>query len=193
MEERKLTEKESLELISQMIRETRDHMERRVAYPFLIWGYLTVTLSVIVWYVLVKTGDYHWNGLWLSLPLIGWPLSWALGRKEEKGMATYMDRVIRSIWVVIGVVVLLVGILAFRVENVLFIIALLLSIGTTLTGWVIKYKPIGLAGTVSILLSFVFLFVPGVNQLLVFALLFVVMMVIPGHIFYNHVMRCSKS
>lgn len=193
MEDRKLTEKESLELISQMIRETREHIEKRVAYPFLIWGYLTVTVSIVVWYVLVKTGDYRWNWLWLCLPVIGWLLSRVVGRSDEKGTTTYMDRVIGVIWAVIGAAVLLVGITAFKVENVLFIIALLLSIGTTLTGWVIKFKPIGWAGTVSILLSFVLLFVPSVNQLLVFAALFIVMMVIPGHIFYNHVMRCSKN
>lgn len=193
MEDRKLTEKESLELISQMIRETREHIEKRVAYPFLIWGYLTVTVSIVVWYVLVKTGDYRWNWLWLCLPVIGWLLSRVVGRSDEKGTTTYMDRVIGVIWAVIGAAVLLVGITAFKVENVLFIIALLLSIGTTLTGWVIKFKPIGWAGTVSILLSFVLLFVPSANQLLVFAALFIVMMVIPGHIFYNHVMRCSKN
>lgn len=193
MEDRKLTEKESLELISQMIRETREHIEKRVAYPFLIWGYLTVTVSIAVWYVLVKTGDYRWNWLWLCLPVIGWLLSRGVGRSDEKGTTTYMDRVIGVIWAVIGAAVLLVGITAFKVENVLFIIALLLSIGTTLTGWVIKFKPVGWAGTVSILLSFVLLFVPSVNQLLVFAALFMVMMVIPGHIFYNHVMRCSKN
>lgn len=192
MEDRKLTEKESLELISQMIRETRENIEKRVAYPFLIWGYLTVIVSVIVWYVLSETGNYQWNWLWLALPLIGWPLNFLIGKKSEKATVTYMDRIIGNIWVVIGIAVLLVGIVSWLLNDVLFIIALLLSIGTTLTGWVIKYKPIGRAGVISVLLSFALIFVPGVNQLLVFAVLFVVMMIIPGHIFYNHVMRCSK-
>lgn len=192
MEDRKLTEKESLELISQMIRQTRENIEKRVAYPFLIWGYLTVIVSVIVWYVLSETGNYQWNWLWLALPLIGWPLNFLIGKKSEKVIVTYMDRIIGNIWVVIGIAVLLVGLVSWLLNDVLFIIALLLSIGTTLTGWAMKYKPIGWAGVISVLLSFALIFVPGVNQLLVFAVLFVVMMIIPGHIFYNHVMRCSK-
>lgn len=192
MEDRKLTEKESLELISQMIRETRENIEKRVAYPFLIWGYLTVIVSVIVWYVLSETGNYQWNWLWLVLPLLGWPLNRLIGGKAEKGTVTYMDRVIGTIWIVVGIAVLLVGVVSWLLKDVLFIIALLLSIGTTLTGWIIKFKPIGWAGAATALLSFALLFVPGVNQLLVFAVLFVVMMIIPGHIFYNHVRRCSK-
>lgn len=192
MEDRKLTEKESLELISQMLRQTKENMEKYVAYPFLIWGYLTVIVSVMVWYIWAETGNPQWNGLWLALPLIGWPLNKRIGNKARKGATTYMDRVIESIWIVIGIVVLMIGIASCLLENVLFIIALLLSIGATLTGYVIKFKPMGWAGAASILLSFGLLFVPGINQLLVFAALFVVMMIIPGHIFYNHVMRCSK-
>lgn len=192
MEDRKLTEKESLELISQMLRETRENIQNYVAYPFLIWGYLTVIVSVIVWYVWSETGNPQWNGLWFALPAIGWPLNKMIGGKADKGTTTYMDRVIENIWIVIGVVVLMVGAASCLLEDVLFIIALLLSIGATLTGWVIKFKPMGWAGAASVLLSFGLLFVPGINQLLVFAILFVIMMIIPGHIFYNHVMRCSK-
>lgn len=192
MEDRKMTEKESLELISQMIRETRENIEKHVAYPLLIWGYLTVAVSLAVWYILSKTGNYQWHLLWWVLPVIGWPLNKWLGGNAQKGATTYMDRVVGMIWAVIGVAVVLVGIASFRIGNVLFFIALLLSIGTALTGLVIKFKSIIWAGIASVLLSFVLLFVPGINQILVFAALFVVMMIMPGHIFYNHVARCSK-
>lgn len=193
MEDRKMTEKESLELISQMIRETRENIEKHVAYPLLIWGYLTVAVSLAVWYILSKTGNYHWHLLWFVLPVIGWPLNKWLGRNAQKGVTTYMDRIVGMIWAVVGVAVLLVGIASFRIGNVLFIIALLLSIGTALTGLVIKFKSITWAGIASVLLSFVLLFVPDINQILVFAALFVVMMIVPGHIFYNHVARCLKN
>lgn len=193
MEDRKMTEKESLELISQMIRETREKIEKQVAYPLLVWGYLTVTVSLAVWYILSKTGNNQWHLLWFVLPVIGWPLNKWLGRNAQKGATTYMDRVVGMIWAVVGVAVLLVGVASFRLGNVLFIIALLLSIGTALTGLVIKFQSITWAGIASILLSFVLLFVPGIHQILVFAALFVVMMIVPGHLFYNHVARCSKN
>ena len=39
MEDKRISEKESLELIARMIRETQDNAARYAAYPLLIWGY----------------------------------------------------------------------------------------------------------------------------------------------------------
>lgn len=39
MEERKLNEKESLELIAQMIQNTKNRLETNCGMPFLFWGY----------------------------------------------------------------------------------------------------------------------------------------------------------
>ena len=50
MEDKRISEKESLELIARMIRETQDHTARYAAYPLLIWGYTTVAISLVVWY-----------------------------------------------------------------------------------------------------------------------------------------------
>ena len=49
MEEKKLTERESLELISQMIRSTRENMEVGSGNQFLAWGYFSALLSVLFW------------------------------------------------------------------------------------------------------------------------------------------------
>lgn len=48
MEERKLNEKESLELITRMIRNTKHNLEIGDGNIFLFWGYLTVTSTAIV-------------------------------------------------------------------------------------------------------------------------------------------------
>ena len=48
MEEKKLTERESLELISQMIRSTRENMEVGSGNQFLAWGYFSALLSVLL-------------------------------------------------------------------------------------------------------------------------------------------------
>lgn len=50
MEDRKLSEKESLELISRMIQETQESKARYEAYPLLIWGYTTIVISLCIWY-----------------------------------------------------------------------------------------------------------------------------------------------
>ena len=47
MEDKRISEKESLELIARMIRETQDNTARYAAYPLLIWGYTTV--AIVSW------------------------------------------------------------------------------------------------------------------------------------------------
>ena len=55
MEDKRISEKESLELIARMIRETQDNAARYAAYPLLIWGYTTVIVSLVVWYFYIQT------------------------------------------------------------------------------------------------------------------------------------------
>ena len=48
MEERKLNEKESLELIAQMIQNTRRNLDAGSGNMFLLWGYLGVVVTLLV-------------------------------------------------------------------------------------------------------------------------------------------------
>lgn len=56
MEEKKLSEQESLELISQMIRSTRKNMEVGSGNQFLYWGYFTAALSVLLFLLVYYNG-----------------------------------------------------------------------------------------------------------------------------------------
>ncbi len=184
MEEKQLNEKESLELISQMIRNTQQKLEKGNGIPFLIWGYTTVVVSVLVWYLFSTTGNPQWNYLWFLIPVIGIPgMIWAL-KKQENGVKTYIDKIVAYIWITFGVGSLVVSITAmfFWQLPILFMVVLLMGIGTAITGLVIRFKPIAIAGFFAILLSVLCLIVKGYDSILIFALLFLIMMVIPGHI-----------
>lgn len=186
MEERQLNEKESLELITRMIQNTQQKLEKGSGMPFLVWGYTTIVVSLLIWFFLSRTGDYRMHYLWFLIPVIAGPIMFFFLRKNEKGVKTYIDRVIAYIWIVLGVTGLLLSITAMFFWNlpILFIIILLMGTGTAITGLVIRFTPIAVAGFVGIVLSFVCLFTQGLNQILVFAAVFLVMMVIPGHILY---------
>ena len=59
MEERKLNEKESLELIAQMIQNTKNRLETNCGMPFLFWGYTTLFVSLLIWFLVGNTyGSY---------------------------------------------------------------------------------------------------------------------------------------
>lgn len=196
MEDRKLNERESLELITRMIKETQENVARHAAYPLLIWGYTTVVITIVIWFAFLQIDSYKVHYIWFALPAIAGPLTWLFSRKNEKrGVKNYMDRITNQIWLVFGVVGWFLSCFAFfRKIDILFMIPLLMGMATTLSGCVTKFKPMTLAGTIGTALSFSLLFINGVDKLLAFAAIFVVMMIIPGHILNKQMKQlCSKN
>ena len=184
MEDKTISEKESLELITRMIRETQDNTARHAAYPLLIWGYATVLIAVINWFLYIRMNSWYVNLLWFALPLIAGPLTIYFSKKyRTSGVRNYIDRVTSQIWIVFGTVGFIVSCLSFVCNiDILFTISLMMGMGATLTGLVSKYTPLSIAGAIGTVLSLSMLFIHNVDKLLVFAAIFVVMMIIPGHI-----------
>ena len=64
MQENKMTEAQSLELITSMINDSRSRLARNSGTPFLIWGYTTVVVSLLVYfmtsYKLQNAGPHEW-------------------------------------------------------------------------------------------------------------------------------------
>lgn len=198
MEDRNLTEKESLELITRMIKETQENTARYAAYPLLIWGYMTLAISLVIWGVLSFVGDYYRiHFLWFLLPVVAFPLTLFYSRKDrsKRGIRNYMERITGQMWMVFGFVGFFLSAVSFvELVDIYFLIPLLMGMGVTLSGCVSRFKPMVYLGMIGIVLSFLTLWIHGVDRLLVFAAIFVVMMVIPGHLL-NHQMKkqCLKN
>ena len=142
MEERKLNEKESLELITRMIQNTKDRMAENSGTPFLLWGYVTVIISLLVWFLLKETGNNNWQFLWFLLPVIAFPATLWSQRKARKMLKTYIDRVVDYVWTVFGLGAFLVSCTAIFVWKIpiLFVILLMMGMGTALTGLIVNTK-----------------------------------------------------
>ena len=126
MEERKLNEKESLELIAQMIQNTKNRLETNCGMPFLFWGYTTLYVSLLIWFLVVTTGNYYWQYLWFLLPIIAGTGTYLSTRNQQPGIKTHLDKVINYIWLVFGITGFLISMLAmfFWQLPILFIILL---------------------------------------------------------------------
>ena len=184
MEDKQLNEKESLELITHMIRNTQQKLEKSNGIPFLIWGYTTVGISVLVWYLFSTTGNPYWQCLWFLIPVIGFSTMLRALRKQEKKVKTYIDKVISYVWIGFGIAALVVSTSAMFLWNlpILFIMVLMMGTGTAITGMIIRFKPIIFSGFAGILLSYLCLIVKGYEVILVFAIIFLFIMIVPGHI-----------
>lgn len=189
MEDRKLEAAESLELIGRMIENTRSRIVRNSGRPLLAWGYATVLTTLVVWGAVVGFQDPRWNFLWLLLPVLGWLLMWLTRGKRTEGEArTFVDRVIGNVWFVMGLTAMFVSLLTLFTPirlPILFIILLIMGMGTAVTGLIIRFTPAVAGGVAAIVLAPLTMLVGNMWQPLLFIVGFVVMMIVPGHIL-NH-------
>lgn len=100
MEERKFTEKESLELISQMISASRQRLQKGSGNPFLCYGYSSLAISVATFLITRFSGDYVWNMLWI-LMFIPAIVLWVKDRGEKPETTSYIDRMLTNTWKVV--------------------------------------------------------------------------------------------
>ena len=105
MEDRILTEKESLEVITSMIARTKARYLGN-GNILLMWGYLVVLVTILVWILVATTHQNVWNWLWFAIPVIGIPTTLIMARnkkKRVKDVMTYSDKITSHLWTIFGV------------------------------------------------------------------------------------------
>ena len=101
MEEKNINEKESLELISQMIQSTKEYIEVGNGNQFLYWGYFTALLAVVVEGVYHMTESRHSGWLWM-LMFVFWIFMAIINKRKHHTVITYINKVVNHVWYVIG-------------------------------------------------------------------------------------------
>ena len=204
MEERKFTEKESLELISQMISASRQRLQKGSGNPFLCYGYSSLAISVATFLITRFSGNYVWNLLWILMfvPAI---VLWIKDRGEKPETTSYIDRMLTNTWkvvlmlMVMSLVVIVCSGLGAGVVNMMLMLPLALIFvctGTLITGLTIGEGSIVGMTTIAFVMPVLLLsgMVSGDGYLPVWNLAggfsFLFSLVIPGHII-NH--RSSGS
>jgi len=115
--EKLLNEKESLELIGQMINTAKNNLEKGMGKIFLLWGYLVAGISFgtcILSMILPKQTAYDAYLLWF-LMFFGIPFHfWLIKKREnERLVMTYIEKLMRWVWIgfTLSVLVVVVGML----------------------------------------------------------------------------------
>ncbi len=108
--EKNLNEKESLELITRMIDNTRKGMEKNAALPMLIFGYTSIVTTLAVWFASLKRKITCSTCYGLPFLSSGWLLYGLLGRARTRrdGMSqSHMGSLIGRIWIFLAGVMML--------------------------------------------------------------------------------------
>lgn len=198
MEEKNITEKESIMLITEMISRTK---ERYVGNGniMLMWGWLTIAVTGLVWLMLALTSNVRWNWLWFLIPAIGVSVSHLMARKSERkrGVQTYSDRITSQIWNTVGLLAFLAigicvgfSIAGMNIWNIMFLYAfIIVPFGEIAQGIIVREKSLVIGGaigmtvglfTAACLVGYVKLYAYWFLPLFMFT--FVCMMIVPGYI-----------
>lgn len=197
MEEKKLTERESITLITEMISRTK---ERYIGDGniMVMWGWLTIATTGLVWLLLALTYNPVWNWLWFIIPAVGFIATLAMKKnsKKTRGVKTYSDRITSQIWTTVGILAFVASAICFgfnlagvRVWQIMFVYALIIvPFGEIAQGIIVKEKSFIIGGAIGMAIGlftvgclagnvalYAYWFMPT------FMLAFLCMMLIPGY------------
>jgi hypothetical protein len=206
MEDKTLTTEQSLDLIARRLANTRKNFNDRGGAMFLIWGYTTIAVTIAVYIAFSLTNSYDVMWLWWALPLVAGLGTWLHFRKHKRSVQTHLDRNVWSVWIAFSVATMACMVFGFIPSSILpaavgdhpfpilFIIGLMISMATAITGLLIKFRPVAVGGFAGIALSFVILLLGGMmEQFIAFATLFLLVQVIPGHLLNAACKRESRE
>ena len=180
-----LNEKESLELIGQMISTAKNNLQKGTGKIFLLWGYLVAGISFATFALsinLPKQTEYYAYLLWFFM-ILGLPIHFWLIRKREneKLVQTYIEKLMKWVWIgfTISILVVVVGmlldtvILSYFVSSVergnhfvywfqwLLLTPIMLCLygfALFVSGKAYAFKPLVIGGIICFLASFFLLF-----------------------------------
>lgn len=195
METKNLTTESSLKIIAETMERSRMTIAKNLGRPLILWGALVTLTSVVVYFLWSKTGNPGWNLLWFFMSIIGFVCTMLMDRNKEKAPDTEVSRIIGKIWMWFGIFVtgfyalIWLAYLIIRYfdlgtsvsADLTLIIALAMGLCGVITGAVMRMKSVIVCLIVATAVSVVVaLVVAGPTKILVFAVLGVLGLVVPG-------------
>lgn len=209
MEDKKINEKESLELIARMIQQTKKDSAMGSGDTFLIWGYLCVLCSLSVVAMAYFAGSGRWGWLYFLIPLCGFVIAGINARRLKKkynGPSTYSSSSINSIWGVLSAVFACYAVFCFfhwdkpMGWSGMFALCMLLpAIGTYSTGVILKENALKICGIIGVTGGVGFLHslccdpVITIKWPIIMAVYMIINLVIPGHILNYKAKKANKE
>ena len=179
MEEKNITEQESLVIIQQMMNKTKEQLFDN-SNLFLLWGFAAF-ICTVTQYFLIKTNIQNSEAVWIAMPIIAVIHIYIVIKQRSKiKVQTYNGNAISALWTAIGFAFISIVFFASQKINILPTIILLYAIGTFVTGKIIDFKPLVIGGSICFLLSIVIAFIKDENHLLIMAAAILISYIIPG-------------
>lgn len=164
MEERNITEQESLAIIQEMINKSKKQLTDRSKY-FMMWG-VAVFACAIIQYFLLRDLQPHTQMVWLSMPVLAViQLFLSIRDRKKEKVLSHNTAAIGSVWLALGISFFILAFLSSRISFDMFpFLILLYGIGTFITGRIIQFKPLIFGGLACFILCVLITYVEGPEE-----------------------------
>lgn len=181
-----LSETESLKIIGSMINTARNQMTDN-GHLYLLWGWVVLICSVGQYLMQhIFQIEKFWIIWLLTWVAVGYQFFYIRRREKRKKVHSYMDEIIKYVWIVFVILMLLMAILLTRIiqqpNQINMAILVLYGMPTFLSGIIIKFKPLVIGGIGCWLLSLLCIIIPVQYYMLLVSAGVIIAWIIPGYL-----------
>ncbi|MBC7904206.1 MAG: hypothetical protein H7Y27_12315 [Gemmatimonadaceae bacterium] len=176
-----MSPEESLRLISDTIKKTRDHLAEN-SFLFMLWGWL-ITIASFSFFALAYFTDIRFY--FLPFPILaasGAVVTTVYFKRKAFSTLTVLSAFLANLWMVLGIGFFAVVFIQLSQHQLPFVYTLFIaSIGTVTSGLAMKYRPLIWGGLVLFSSAIICIYVPDTYKVLVHAGGFLCGYLIPGY------------
>jgi hypothetical protein len=186
--ENEFSPQESLRLIRSMIETTKYSLSDNSHY-YLLWGW-AVMIGCLLQYLLLTIFKYphHYYAWFVILVAVVLQIMFIINDKKKERVKTFIKEANGNLWTIIGLSFVALFFIFSKMGwvNSFPIYILLYGIGTSVSGCLIKFKPLIIGGAVNMVLSAIAVHLRYDLQILMTALAILISYIIPGHLLRLH-------
>jgi hypothetical protein len=186
MEEKELTQEESLQIIHNMIAAAKNDVKAD-AFIFLLWGYL-VFIASISQFILAQMNVEHSDVVWLLMPLGGIiTIIYSIRKRKQARTKTHVSEFLKYTWIAFGSALTVIMCFHNWSGQVLPLIMTLYGIGLFISGGALKFTPLIIGGIFCWICAII-----GFQLEILYQLLDIAAAVLGGYIIPGHLLKMNN-
>jgi len=145
---KEMTALQSLNIISEMMNNSRRTILQNSAKHFILWGSLLILVSLVIYELWHTTGSPIWNVAWFVMPALGFPIVRILDRKDSDVPQNKINMNIGLIWLTYCIFTVCISVIAMLwvPMNVSLVIVVLVGFAECISGFLLKNWAITISG-----------------------------------------------
>ncbi len=185
MEEKEITERESMELITSMINKAKSQVSEN-GFLYIIWGWVILICCVVQ---LLSDHFFHYPKAyytWFSTyAVVLFQIIYLVRKKKSDIAKTYTEEINGFVWIAFAIGAMLMVFICISFGAPQLVLPLLLvfyGLPTFLSGAILKFKPLIIGGLCCWILAFISTFIRFEYQLILIAVAVIAAWLIPGYL-----------